>query len=255
MSYTKINETTWNRWSNQGIRWSQPVTPETFAKAKRGDWDISLTTQVFVPKNWFGDLQGKKVLGLASAGGQQCPILVAAGAEVTIMDLSIGQLEKEAVVAEREGYHINIVKSDMTETFPFEDEEFDLIFHPVSNCFVADLEPIWKECYRVLKPGGRLLSGFCNPELYMFNNASKPEEIRLIHPLPYNPLTDFNDEERQTIIEDDGLQFSHSLETQIRGQLQAGFLLKDFYEDFNKDADYLLSTYFPLFFASLAIKF
>lgn len=67
------------------------------------------------------------------------------------MDISDKQLESEKFVSEREGYSTDIVKGDITERFPFDDDSFDLIFHPVSNCYIEDVNPVWNECYRVLK--------------------------------------------------------------------------------------------------------
>ncbi|MFD1414266.1 class I SAM-dependent methyltransferase [Oceanobacillus jeddahense] len=255
MSYTKINEAIWDKWSKEGYRWTQPISAEAFQKAKEGIWDVLLTPSISVPKTWFGDLKGKRVLGLASGGGQQGPIFTALGAEVTVMDLSAAQLEAERTVAEREGYDIELVKADMTERFPFPNSAFDFIFHPVSNTYVENIEPVWQECYRVLKKGGSLLSGFTNPEIYLFNETDKLEDLRVVHPLPYNPLKDFTKKERAELIKNDGLQFSRTMESQIRGQLKAGFLLKDFYEDFAvTDGDYILSKFFPQFYASLAVK-
>ena len=91
-----------------------------------------------VPRDWFGLLKGKKVLGLASGGGQQMPIFSALGAKCTVLDYSLKQIESEKMVSEREGYQIRIIQGDMTKLLPFEDEEFDLIFHPVSNCYVEE---------------------------------------------------------------------------------------------------------------------
>ena len=63
------------------------------------------------------------------------------------------------MVAEREGYLINIIRADMSNPLPFDDSFFDIIFHPVSNCYVEEVKPIWHECYRVLRKGGILVSG------------------------------------------------------------------------------------------------
>ena len=85
------------------------------------------------------------------------PVLSKLGAECTVFDYSDKQLEAEKMVSEREGYSINIIKGDMSKPLPFEDESFDLIFHPVSNVYVEDVYSVWNECYRILKKGGRLL--------------------------------------------------------------------------------------------------
>jgi len=72
------------------------------------------------------------------------PIFAALGAKCTVQDYSEQQLLKEKEVAERENYEIKLVKADMAKPLPFEDEFFDLIFHPVSNCFIEDVSPFGK---------------------------------------------------------------------------------------------------------------
>ena len=104
---------------------------------------------------WFGDVQGKQVLGLASGGGQQIPIFSALGAVCTVLDYSTKQCESERMTAKREGYQVNVIQADMSQRLPFDDGAFDLIFHPVSNCYVEEVKPIFKECFRVLKKGDR----------------------------------------------------------------------------------------------------
>ena len=59
----------------------------------------------------------------------------------------------------------------MTKPLPFENEAFDLIFHPVSNCYVEDVKAIWRECFRVLKPGGLLMAGLDNGINFLFDET------------------------------------------------------------------------------------
>ena len=155
--YQEINSKTIDRWVEEGWEWGKPVSHEEYEKAKAGTWDVKLTPVKFVPHSWLGELKGKRVLGLASGGGQQMPIFAALGAQCTVLDYSQRQLDSEKMVAEREGYDITIVRADMTKRLPFDENSFDLIFHPVSNCYVYAVLPIWRECARVLKPGGRLV--------------------------------------------------------------------------------------------------
>ena len=155
--YQEINSKTIDRWVEEGWEWGKPVSHEEYEKAKAGTWDVKLTPVKFVPHSWLGELKGKRVLGLASGGGQQMPIFAALGAQCTVLDYSQRQLDSEKLVAEREGYDITIVRADMTKRLPFDENSFDLIFHPVSNCYVYAVLPIWRECARVLKPGGRLV--------------------------------------------------------------------------------------------------
>ena len=216
MEYQDINASTIDRWIEEGWEWGKPISHETYLQAQKGNWDVVLTPTKNVPHRWFGDLKGKKILGLASGGGQQMPIFAALGAECTVLDYSVKQLESEKMVSEREGYDIRIIRADMTKRLPFEDEEFDLIFHPVSNCYVKEVKPIWKECFRVLKKGGQLLSGVD----YYINYIIDEEEKEIIYSLPFDPLT--NEAHKKMLEEADcGMQFSHTLEEQLGGHLES----------------------------------
>jgi SAM-dependent methyltransferase len=193
-------------------------------------------------------LRDARVLGLASAGGQQMPIFAALGARCTVFDNSLRQLEQERLVARREGYDINILRGDMTRPLPFENESFDLIFHPVSNCYIRDVEHVWRECHRILAPGGSLLAGFDNGFNYLFDE----EEREIAHRLPYDPLAD-EELYRKSIENGWGIQFSHSIEEQIAGQIRAGFRLLDIYQDTNGEGR-LHDFNVPTFYATRAIK-
>ena len=228
MTYTDKNAEIIDRWVEEGWEWGTPITHEQFEAAKRGEWRIVLTPVKPVPRAWFGDLRGKNVLGLACGGGQQIPILSGCGAICTVMDYSPRQLQTEREVAEREGYEIHTVRADMTKPFPFADNAFDLIVHPVSNCYVREIDPIFRECFRVLKKGGILLCGLGNEVNYLVDDA----EERIVHRMPFDPLVD--ETVRKELEESDsGMQFSHSVEDQIGGQLRAGFRLTDLFGDTN----------------------
>lgn len=248
MDYQDENAKTIDRWIEEGWQWGKPISHETFEKAKNGLWDIVLTPTKPVPHEWFGDLKGKKVLGLASGGGQQMPVLAALGAECTVLDYSPLQLKSEKAVAQREGYSIRIVHGDMTKKLPFEDEEFDLIIHPVANCYVEKVKPIWKECWRILKKGGLLISGMNHYITYMVDEDGKT----IINQLPFNPLKN-EDQMEQLRKEDAGVQFSHSLEEQIGGQLEAGFRLTSLYED-TDGAGRLHEMNIPTYLATRSVK-
>ncbi len=158
MDVRDINRTAWDKQVDRGNPYTKPVTAEAIEAARRGEWQISLTDVRPIPRAWFPDnLRGLKVLGLAAGGGQQGPILAAAGATVTVFDNSPKQLAQDRRVAEREGLPLATVEGDMSNLAVFADGSFDLIVHPVSNVFVPDVNPVWTEAYRVLRPGGSLL--------------------------------------------------------------------------------------------------
>ena len=228
MDYQDMNAQTIDRWVREGWEWGVPVSHQAYRNALKGIWDVLLTPTKPVPKAWFGDLKGKHILGLASGGGQQMPIFAALGGICTVLDYSPAQLESERMVAQREGYDIRILRADMTKPLPFADSSFDLIFHPVSNSYVREVRPIFRECFRVLKPGGVLLGGYDMGINFLVDE----KEERIVHGLPFDPIADpaLMAELQQT---DCGVQFSHTLEDQLGGQLAAGFQITDLYEDTN----------------------
>lgn len=258
MSYTEINSKTWDVWAKNGCCWSIPITHETYENAKNGNWEVILTPCKPVPKQWFspylkdGFLSGVNLLGLASGGGQQMPVLAALGADCTVLDYSDSQLDSERMVAQREGYDINIVKADMTKRLPFDDESFDVIFHPVSNCYIEDVYHVWNECFRILRRGGFLLAGMDNGFNFIVEDVTvRPMVIE--NKLPYNPLKMPKEQYDRMVKNHEGIQFSHTLDEQLGGQLKAGFLLTDVFEDFNNEPS-AIADGIPAYWASRAVK-
>jgi SAM-dependent methyltransferase len=236
-SVAAYNKRAWDRLAREGNRWTVPVSPETIVKARGGVLSLLLTPTMPVPQVWLGDVRGKHVLGLASAGGQQGPCLAAAGAVVTVIDNSPEQLSRDRDVASREGLALTTVEGDMRDLSAFKDDSFDLMFHPCSNCFVPDVRPVWREAHRVLKRGGHLLAGFVNPIIFALDLAKEREGIaQLKYKIPVSEL-DYPDDEEIRALHADGepLSFGHTLEDQIGGQLDAGFQLISMFEDGKPD--------------------
>lgn len=229
--YQDINKKAIDRWVEEGWKWGIPISHEEFLKAKAGEWDVVLTPIRNVPHEWFGELKGKKVLGLASGGGQQMPIFAALGAEVTVLDNSPKQIESELLVAKREGYEVRAIEADMTKPLPFPDEYFDLIFQPVSFCYIRELLPIYKEAHRILKKGGVYLSVAESEINYLVDDDT---EEKIIQKMPFDPISD--EAARKRLEESDsGMQFSHTYEEQLGGLLKAGLAIVDLYEDTNSE--------------------
>jgi SAM-dependent methyltransferase len=248
------NRAAWDHAVASGNRWTLPVGPDVTAAARRGEWSIVLTPTKLVPREWFPPLAGLDVLCLASGGGQQGPILAAAGARVTVFDNSPRQLDQDRFVAERDGLTLDTVEGDMADLSRFADGAFGLIVHPCSNCFAPDVRPVWRECFRVLRPGGALLSGFCNPVLFLFDEDPTPEgDLRVKYSIPYSDLTSLTEAERRKYTDKtEPLVYGHTLEDLLGGQLAAGFVLTGLYED--ADPDRPLARVIPSFMATRAVK-
>jgi SAM-dependent methyltransferase len=254
MDVRAYNREAWDREVERGNEWTVPVGEEVIETAQRGRWEVVLTNTKPVPKEWFPDLEGADVLCLASGGGQQAPIFAAAGANVTVLDNSPKQLAQDRFVAERDSLALEAVEGDMADLSVFPDESFDLVFHPVSNLFAPEVRPVWAEAFRVLRRGGVLLAGFINPVCFIFDcELADSGKLRVRHPLPYADATSLSEEERERLIDrGEPLEFSHTLEDQIGGQVEAGFLISGLYEDRHRDD--ALAAYIPTCIATRAIK-
>ena len=121
MSVFDFNQRAWDRLVESGNRWTVPVSSEAIAKARDGDWQLVLTPSLPVPASWFPSLTFCRVLCLASGGGQQGPILAAAGANVTVFDASDKQLSQDRMVADRDGLSLQTIQGDMADLSCFED--------------------------------------------------------------------------------------------------------------------------------------
>jgi ubiquinone/menaquinone biosynthesis C-methylase UbiE len=234
MNLLEHNRNAWNEEVKKGNKWTIPVTKEDIEAARRGDVRIVLTPRKPIPLAWMGDLSQKEVLCLASGGGQQGPILAAAGARVTVFDNSDAQLKRDADLSSEFNLKIKTVRGNMQDLSCFDDHSFDLIVHPASNCFIDDILPVWKESYRVLKPGCALLSGCCSPIIYMidWDETEKTKQCTLKYSIPHSDTKTLSPEmKKKYILEKTPFEFGHSLTDQIQGQIDAGFVITGFYED------------------------
>ncbi|MEM6980463.1 MAG: class I SAM-dependent methyltransferase [Planctomycetota bacterium] len=259
MNVLRYNAEAWDREVAGGQNpWSQPVTKLVIDQARQGEFSIVLTPNRPVPRRWFPDtLDGTDLLGLASGGGQQMPILAAAGAKVTSFDASSGQLGRDRLVAQRDGLTIKTVQGDAADLSCFESGSFDVVFHPCSNCFMEHLQPIWNEAFRVLRPGGTLLSGFHNGILFLFDREKDEKDgiLEVRYSLPYSDMRDLPKDSLQAMIDrNEAIEFGHTLEQQIGGQIRAGFDITGFYEDNWSDEVTSINQHCPLFIATKATK-
>lgn len=251
------NQKAWDKSVEDGICWSLICSEEEIVDAQKACPRIILSPSKSVPPSWLGDVKGKKILGLAAGGGQQAPILAAAGADFTTFDLSENQLKQDQIAADKFGLKLTTVQGRADDLSLFSNETFDMIINPCSNCFFPDLKPVWRECARVLKPGGRIMYCFTNPIAYLFDFAkANLGEFELKYSLPYSDQTSLSDEEKTRFLrEETQFEFGHSLSDQMGELLKHGFKIIDMYEDvWGEKFKEPIDKHFPQFINILAEK-
>ena len=228
------NAAAWDHAVETGVEWTMPVSRDAIARARKGELHLRLTPVRELPRAWLPEsLEGVRVLCLAGSGGQQAPLLAAAGAHVDVLDLSPLQLARDREVAERESLRIALHEGDMRDLSRFEDACFELVVHPCANLFVPSPVPVWRECARVLRPGGTLLAGFVQPHTFLFDDeALSRGELVVSHRLPYSDLEQLApDALAAQCARRDPLVFGHTLEDQLGAQCDAGLAIVGLYED------------------------
>ena len=250
MDIVKHNKSAWDSYVDKKDRWTIPVKDKELENVRNGNWGIVLTPNKPVPKEWFPSLSGLKVLGLASGGGQQGPILATLGADVTIFDNSEKQLQQDKIISDKFNLDIKTFQGDMKDLSVFADDSFDLIFNPCSIVFVDNVLPVWGECFRVLKPGGILMTGLINPIALQLDE----ESLKLIYKQPFSDLHSLPKEKLEELKKkNEPLVFGHSLTDQIGGQLDAGFTLTAMFED-TWDVENKMDDFMPSFIGTRAVK-
>ena len=237
----------WNERAAKSDIWTVPfldLNPEElrkFANAEQAGFHppygkISHPLWKKIHKMQYADLHGKKVLCLASGGGQQSAFLSLLGADVTVADISQGQLDGDIRAAEHYGYAIKTVLCSMTDLSAFADESFDLVYQPISICFVPDVAVVYREVFRVLKKGGLYRVDHINPATHpesYDNDIDGWDEsgFKIASPYIGGPLRiDENGHENMTTGEPD-IEHRHLFIDIFCNLTEAGFQIKYIWED------------------------
>jgi SAM-dependent methyltransferase len=175
-------------------------------------------------------------------------------ADVTVFDLSDGQLEQDrsgarAIACSCAG------QGDMRDLHVFANDSFDVVFHPISNLYVPDVRPVWTECRRVLARDGMLMASFYNPVLFVGARDPQLDAQGLIRPqyaIPYSDLEDLPAAEREANWPRRCADLRPQPDRTDRRQLDAGFVIDRFMEDWQPQPRFLIDRYLPTFLATRA---
>ncbi|MFM9064691.1 MAG: class I SAM-dependent methyltransferase [Pirellula sp.] len=177
-------------------------------------------------KGWLGgNIRGWNVLCLAAGGGRQGPLYCAAGARVTVLDISSAMLQLDRQVSAHLGINYQIIQGEMSDLSMFRLDEFVLVAHPVSTCYVADVETVFTQVARVLRPGGLYISQHKQP---MNLQASlEMNQGRYVVETPVgNPAKSLAIGQSSLLREPDTVEFAHSLDAILGGICRAGMFIE-----------------------------
>lgn len=187
------------------------------------------------PEGWLGGhLQGRRVLCLAAGGGLQGLLYAAAGAMVTVVDLSPAMLELDRQEAARHNLALKLVEASMDDLSMLPERGFDLVIQPVSTCYVPDVAPVYREVARVLAPGGLYISQHKQPVSLQADAVPTPRGYVLgelyfrIGPLPA-AVDGLMHREAGT------LEFLHRWEQLLGLLCRSGFVIEDVSEPRHDD--------------------
>jgi SAM-dependent methyltransferase len=144
-------------------RWEGLVDANALFTQPWLDLDVRSARERLDPWGVLGDLSNRDVLCLASGGGQQSAAFAVLGANVTVLDISDGQLQQDVVAAARYGVEVVTQQGDMRDLSAFESTSFDIVWQPYSLSFVPDPRVVYAQVARVIRPGGLYHFAVANP--------------------------------------------------------------------------------------------
>ena len=226
-----FNRQRWNALVEAGVLYSRPNL----------EMDEETARQMIDEEGLLGDVRGKRVLLLGGGGGQQSAAFGFLGAEVTVIDLSDGQLERDRQVAAHYGYQFDIQQGDMRDLSRFADATFDIVWQPYSINFVPDVGPVFAGAARAVKPGGFYTVQWHNPFTQAVDDESwtpehgyalrQPYRDGEIDPASFKTQNWIIDTEGGERVEVEGpREFRHTLRTFLNSLIGAGFNIRRFSE-------------------------
>jgi SAM-dependent methyltransferase len=216
------NARAWDRLASAQAPLARPAVDEAFDDPRRWLGSGGTTGRAWLPER----LDGLDLLCLAAGGGKHGPLYAAAGARVTVVDLSPAMLALDRQVAAERRLDLEIVQASMDDLRVFATARFDLVIHPVSTCYVPDVGRVFREVARVTRPGGRYVSQHKQPTSLQAGLATGPDgRWGLEHradrrePLPPAPPSRLREPGTQ--------EFIHGLSALLGGICAAGFVIED----------------------------
>ena len=213
------NRRAWDDLVRKKQRFTRPAPDEDFADP------LAVVDGV----GWLGgDIRSKRLLCLAAGGGKHSALYAAAGAEVTVVDISPAMLELDRQVAAERRLSVRTIEASMDDMPALARGEFDIVIHPVSTCYVPAIGPVYREVARVTRPGGLYISQHKTPASLQADVTASTRGYELVEPYyragPLPAVVGSAHREEGT------LEYLHRWEDLLGLMCRAGFVIEDLLE-------------------------
>jgi len=230
----RYNQERWNALVASGVEYSRPMMTLNAVEARK----------LLDPYNVMGMVEGKDALCLAGGGGQQSVAFGLLGAKTTVVDFSEAQLARDREALAHYGLHAGLFQMDIRDLSAFSSNSFDIVWHAYSINFIPDVNPVFNEVARVLRPGGLYHTDWSNP---FFKRLDERDWDGAGYPLKhfYADGEVISNDNIWEIESADGSinrikgprEFNHTLGTILNGLIGRGFQLLGLWEEWCGDPD------------------
>lgn len=221
------NKAAWDRLAKKQDRLARPARDIDFADP---------LASVDGPGWLEGNISNKRVLCLAAGGGRQGPIYAAAGAKVTVVDLSPAMLDLDKQVAVERKLNIRTIETSMDDLSALGDQTFDIVIHPVSTCYITDVSTTYREVARVLVLGGLYISQHKQPTSLQTSLEAEQGGYRIAR--SYFQNTPLPPPRKPNLVREDGtLEYIHRWEVLLGEMCRAGLFIEDLSEPLHAKPD------------------
>lgn len=226
------NRQAWDARVRQAARFTRPAPDKEFANP----------LAAVDPAGWLGtSIAGQRVLCLAAGGGRQGALYAAAGAQVTVVDISAEMLALDRQVAAERGLELRTVEASMDDLSSLANAAFDIVIHPVSTCYVPDVLAVYREVARVTAAGGLYISQHKQPASLQSSVKPSPRGYEITEPYyrrdPLPPVEGSPHREAGT------LEFLHRWEKLLGGMCRAGFVIEDLLEPLHAEEQAAIGSF------------
>lgn len=174
-------------------------------------------------------IKNYKVLELGCGGGQISIYLSKNGAVCEGVDLSEKQIEYADKLSSIQSTKTKFYVRSSDDLGIFEDNSFDFVISVFSFQYIENLDKLFKEIRRVLKPGGRLIFSFDHP-FYTLLSTENLKLVKNYHKLGLERNIKTEDVVGNSINNDRFLCFFRKIEDYCKSIKKAGLILKDIIE-------------------------